>query len=202
MIGLLLFPAVILLTFFIEFRWKRRRFYQLAKKLPGHEGLSIIESLSLGAKLTRKDYISTVESFFKDNAPITKIWIANFLAIFTKDADFIYKIFNTPQTYDKPKILYQMFFADEGLAALNGDKHKVHRKILDNGFTTKMLQRLPEIFDEKSKKFLLKMQKNANGDEFDVMDYIMAFTYDSFGKSHLNYEIDYFQSEICNATLK
>lgn len=199
MFGLLLLFAVVLLTIFIEFRWKQRRIYELAKKLPGYDGLSIIESLVLALRLSRKDYIPAIEKYIKNDAPITKIWLVNFFAILTKDAGIIHKVFNTPQTYDKPMIFYQVFFMDHALTPLGGDTHRRHRQILNKAFSMKILQQLPKIFDEKSKKILKLMEPKIGSEEFDVSEYVGALSLESFGKINLNYEIEYFGSDIINA---
>ncbi|KAL7015152.1 hypothetical protein ACKWTF_016304 [Chironomus riparius] len=59
-----------------------------------------------------------------------------------------------------------------------------------------MLELLPEIFDEKSKKILNLMEERVNCDEFELTDYIGAYSFEAFGKSNFNYQIDYYQSEI------
>ena len=192
----ILFLLVVLLTYFLEFRWKRKRLYELAKNLPGHDGLSIFESIKLAAKISRKDYIPVMSSFIKNEAPITKLWLANYFTILTKDPDFIHKVFNCAETYNKPKVFYQVFFMDHALTPLGGDAHRKHRKILNKAFTPAILQKLPEVFDEKAKKILAKMEEKVGCGEFDLMDYVGALSLESFGRINLNYEIEYFKSEI------
>lgn len=192
----ILFLLIVLLTFLIEFRWKRQRLLQLSKILPGHDGLSIFESIKLATNISRRDYIPIMSSFIKDDAPITKLWLANYFTILTKDPDFIHKIFNCPETYNKPKVFYQIFFMDHALTPMGGDAHRRHRKILNKAFMPAILQKLTEIFDEKSKKIVKKLEEKVGCGEFDLMDYVGALSLESFGKINLNYEIDYFHSEI------
>ncbi|CAG9811897.1 unnamed protein product [Chironomus riparius] len=193
---LILFLLVVLLAYLIQFRWKRQRLHDLAKNLPGHDGLSIFESIKLATKISRRDYIPIMSKFIKDDAPITKLWLANYLTILTKDPDFIHKIFNCSKTYNKPKVFYQMFFMDHALTPMGGDDHKRHRRILNKAFTSAVMHNLPEIFNEKAKKIVTKMEEKVGRGEFDLMDYVGALSLESFGKINLNYEIDYFQSEI------
>lgn len=196
MLSSMLFVGVIFLFYFIEFHWNRRRFYKLAKNLPGHDGLTVLESIKLAFKATRKDYIKIIENFIKSDSPVTKIWLANYFVLLTKDPEFIHKIFNNPSTYDKPSVFYQVFFMDLALTPLGGDVHRKHRRILNKAFTAKVLQELPNVFDEKSKKILKLMEEKLENGEFDVAEYIGALALENFGKINLNFEIEYYGSEI------
>lgn len=199
---LLLFCFVTILTYFFSFYWKRQRVYKLERNLPGHDGLSFINSLKFIATISRKDYISKLLNFIKNDAPLTKIWVLNHFFIITKDANFINKIFSSPETYNKPSLLYRIFSKNHALPVLSGNDHKRHRKIINKAFTTKMLQQFSKTFDEKSKKILKKLDENADGGEFELIDYVGVYSLESFGKSHLKYETEYFHSEVLDAFCK
>ena len=197
--AILIFSVVSLATFYILNRWKSQRIYELAAKLPGHNGLSFLSSIYLILTTQRKDYVSTIISFAMDNYPLTKIWFLNKFLVITKDADFIHKIFNSHKVYDKPNVFYQGFLVEKGLIVMSGSEHKRHRKVLNKAFSSKMLDRLPEIFDEKSKKVLQIMEEREDCGEFELIDYIGAYSFEAFGRSNFNYEIEYFQSDIFHA---
>ncbi|XP_070499845.1 probable cytochrome P450 313a3, partial [Chironomus tepperi] len=199
---LLLFGVVTLLTYCIKYFWNRRRLYELARNLPGHDGLSFIDSIKFLTQISKKDYISKLLNFIKDEAPLTKVWLFNHCFIITKDARIINKIFYTPETYNKPSLLYRIFSKNHALPSLNGNEHKRHRKIINKAFTTKILQQLLNTFDEKSKKIILKIDENVDGGEFELMDYVGVYSLESFGKSNLSYETDYFHSELFDAFYK
>ena len=101
--------------------------------------------------------------------------------------------------YNKPSLLYRVFSKNHALPALNGDEHKRHRKIINKAFTTKILQQFLIIFDEKSKKILSRIDEKVGAEEFEVMDYVGIYSLESFGQINLNYETEYFQSEIYHA---
>ncbi|KAL7041800.1 hypothetical protein ACKWTF_000896 [Chironomus riparius] len=199
---LMLFGVVTLVTYILTFYWKRRRLYKLAKNLPGHDGLSFIDSFKFVAQISRKEYISKLLNFIKDEAPFTKIWLFNHLFIISKDAKFINKIFYSPEMYNKPSLLYRIFSKNHALPALNGNDHKRHRKIINKAFTTKMLQQFTETFDEKSKKILSKIDENVDCEEFELMDYVGVYSLESFGKINLSYETEYFHSELYDSFCK
>lgn len=194
---LLIFLLVTFVTYYVVFRWKRQRLYELANKLPGHDGFSIWKSLYLILTVHRKDYIPKVLAYIKNDAPITKIWLLKNFTIMTKDADIINKVFNSPYTIDKPELFYDAFLVKRGLIAINGDDQKVHRKIFTKSFTTKALRKLPKIFDEKSKRIVQLLEKNVNCGEFEFSDYAGAYSFDTLGSSNLNYgEKDHFKTDL------
>ncbi|CAG9811946.1 unnamed protein product [Chironomus riparius] len=197
--SLLIFCAVSFAAYYYVNREKNRENDELAKKLPGINGLSLIQSFDLILNTPRKEYINKVLSYVKDDVPMTRATFFNQTLILTKDADFINKVFNSPKTYNKPDIFYKGFMTSKGLITLAGSEHKRHRKVLNKAFTSKMMQRLPEIFDEKAKKVIGNLSEVEDRGEFELLNYIGPFSLETFGKSNLNYEIDYHRSEILDA---
>ena len=199
-IGILfIFGLVTLLTYTFSYFWNRRRLYKLAKNLPGRDGLSLFESIAFVTQTHRKDYIPKILSYIKEDAPMTKIWLFGHLFIVSKNAEFINKVFNSSETYNKPSIVYGILSKNHSIMALNGSEHKRHRKILNKAFETKMLHRLPELFNDKSKLILEKVDANVDREEFELMDYVGAYSLEAFGVKNLNYQIDYFKSDIYDA---
>ena len=145
---------------------------------------------------TPKNVVKNVEKILQNDSKLTKTWFLGYFVVLTKNADFINKILNSPQTYDKVDDLNKKAFLRNGLINLNGDDHKRHRKIFNKAFTSKMLQQLPDIFDAKSKKIIAEIEKNVDCGEFDVVDYIGAYALDSFSQSNLNYKFSHLQSDL------
>ncbi|KAL7015155.1 hypothetical protein ACKWTF_016306 [Chironomus riparius] len=194
-----IFCAVSAIAYYFVIRDRNQRVYELAAKLPGHDKFTLLQSFLLILKTPRKDYISKVLGYMRNEYPVTKIWLFNNLLVLTKDADFINKVFNMHQTYNKPDIFYKGFMTSKGLITLAGSEHKRHRKVLNKAFTSKMMQRLPEIFDEKAKKIIGNLCEVEDRGEFELLNYIGPFSLETFGKSNLNYEIDYHRSQILDA---
>jgi len=193
---LFIFGLATLLTYIFSYFCNRRRLYKLAKNLPGRDGLSLFESIAFATQTHRKDYIPKILSYIKEDAPMTKIWLFGHLFIVSKNSEFIKKIFHSPETYNKPAIVYGILSKNHSIMALNGSEHKRHRRILNKAFETKMLHRLPELFNDKSNLILAKVQDNVDREQFELMDYVGAYSLEAFGEIHLNYQADYFRSAI------
>lgn len=130
MIFLNLFTIFILVTiivYLIGYLLKRQKLYKQAKALPGHK-LSIFKAFRLFLFSTPKNVIKNVEKVLENDSKLIKTWFLGYFVILTKDADFINKILNSPQTYDKVGDLNKKAFLRNGLINLNGDEHKRHRK--------------------------------------------------------------------------
>ncbi|XP_070508369.1 probable cytochrome P450 313a4 [Chironomus tepperi] len=197
---LVLFLLVTIVTYYVVFRWKRQRLYELADKLPGHDGFTLWESIYMTLTVHRKDYIPIVLSYIKDEAPLTKLWLLKHLLVMTKDANVINKIFNSPYTVDKPELFYDAFLVKRGLIAINGDDQKVHRKIFTKSFTPKVLQTFPVIFDEKAKQIMDMLNSHVNCGEFEFMDYAGSYSFDALGTTNLNYDgKSFFKSDMYHA---
>ncbi|XP_070496456.1 probable cytochrome P450 313a4 [Chironomus tepperi] len=199
LLSLSIFCIVSLAAYYVVYRYRNRRLYELAGRLPGHEKYSIFGSFWLMLSMPRQDYVPCVMDLIKDEQQVTKVWLFNKLMILTKDADFINKVFNMHQTYNKPDLFYKGFMTTKGLITLAGSEHKRHRKVLNKAFTSKMMQRLPDIFDDKSKKIIKNLCQVENCGEFELLEFIGPYSLETFGKSNLNYEIQYHKSDIFHA---
>lgn len=188
-----------LISYFLIYIRKNQRLYQLARKLPGHDGISLIASIKLFLTLPKKEYMSKINSYVLKDSPLTKVWLMNKLVILPKDPEFIHKVFTLKQTNVKPEIFYRSLLFKNGLAVLNGSDHKSHRKPLNKAFSTKMLERLPGMFDEKSRKFIKMMEVHVDGEEFELTEYIGAYSLESFAKSNMNIDIECFRSDLLDA---
>jgi len=197
--SLLIFCAVSFIAYYVVNRDNNKRSEELFRNLPGIDGLTLFQSFHLILTTPRQDYIKKVFSYIRDDFPLTRGWFFTQTVILTKDADFINKVFSSPKTYNKPDLFYKGFMTTKGLITLNGSEHKRHRKVLNKAFTSKMLERLPEIFDENSKKIIGNLSEVEDCGEFELLDYIGPYSLETFGKSNLNYEMDYHKSDILEA---
>ncbi|XP_070496468.1 probable cytochrome P450 313a4 [Chironomus tepperi] len=195
----LIFCAVSCAAYYYVNREKNKKNFEIANKLPGINGLSLFESFYIILTTPRKEYINKVLSYVRDDVPLTRATFFNQTIILTKDADFINKVFNSPKTYNKPDLFYKGFMTTKGLITLAGSEHKRHRKVLNKAFTSKMMQRLPDIFDDKSKKIIKNLCQVENCGEFELLEFIGPYSLETFGKSNLNYEIQYHKSDIFHA---
>lgn len=197
--SLLLFLFTTLTVFLIKFRWSRRRLYQLAEKIPGHNGLPLIGVLHHLALTARKDYLNVVLNFIKENSPITKIWFGPKLVVITKTPEVMQAVFNSPNCYDKPWLFYGSLIFTEGLLPLSGKRHERHRKIFNKAFTPRKLQQLYDIVTERTKICVEKLEDKVGQPDFDVYFYIGACSLESFGVANMNYVEDLYGHELLPA---
>lgn len=198
-IAYVIFLIAAVLIIRLIYKFKYRRFYNLAAKLPGTDKLSILESIWIGLTLSHKKRLFLVLDTCNNDFPMTKLWIMHKLWIVTKDPDTINKIFNSPYTYNKPRIMYRVFVMRNTIVSIDMDEHKRYRRIFNKAFSTPMLQRLPKILDENSKKFIKMMVNTQGSEELNLMEYAGAFTLETFSQSNLNFEMDYFKSYVFDA---
>ena len=194
--SLLLFIFTILVFYVIKFWCSRRRFYELAAKLPGDNGLPLIGILHKLAIAKREDYLDILLSNIKDKTPISKIWLGPFMVVATKVPEVMHAVFNSPQCYDKPSIFYGSLFFTEGLLPLSGKVHERHRKIFNKAFTPKRLQELYGIIKDRAEVCVKKLEPKVDQEEFDIYYYIGACSLESFGLANLNYHEDLYGHEI------
>lgn len=196
----LLFGSLIsLVAFYANFLWKRRRFNELAAKIPGSNGLPFIGILHKFAFRSYKHYLS-VFCKIPDGNSLTKFWLGPFLAVTVNSPENLQAVLNSPHCQKKPSAFYNVWSATEGMVLSHGSLWKSHRKILSGAFTVNVLHRLLPMFDEKSKKSLQILKKHVDKKEFDVYENVAACSLETLMKGNFNYDRDY-QTEPENAKL-
>lgn len=195
---ILVFLLITLMTFVIQFRFKRRRMYELAARLPGTDKLPLIGVIHHFAWIPIKDYLSTAIKFIQDNAPFTKIWLGPKLVILTKSPEVINTVFNSPQCSNKPDLFYGSLIFTQGLPALNGNAHKRHRKIFNKAFTSKKLEELYDVVLKRAHILVTKLEKKVDSEEFNVYSFITAFALEVFAESNFNHSQDFYDHELLN----
>lgn len=165
--------ATVFTVLYASFRWRRRRLYHLASKLPGPEGLPLI---GMAHKLFTTDYtkvfdfLMTVPNGYE--APM-KMWMGPVLVVFANTPEILKVVLNSQKCLHK-SVLYDVLVAREGLVLAGGDLWRRHRKILNPAFSIGILQDLIPTFDEKSKIFAKNLEVEVGRGEFDVYGYISA----------------------------
>jgi cytochrome P450 len=188
--------VVILLTIVLVIRWRRKRLYQLAAKIPGDDGIPLFGILHRFLNLELKDYVMEMLRYCRKDSAISKTWFGPTLAILTEDADCIHTILNSPQTQKKPSYFYDGIYIDQGLLAINGQQYDRHRKVLNKSFTPSMLQQFIPIFKSKSQVCIDKLCEQLNGEDFDVFKYVGACTLEAFISGHYNYDENFYDSQM------
>lgn len=196
----LLFGSLLLLVaLYANFLWKRRRLNELARKLPGSNGLPFIGILHKFAFRSYRHYLSVLCEI-PDGNSLTKFWMGPFLSVIINSPENLQIVLNSPKCQKKPEAFYNVWSATEGMVLSHGSLWKRHRKILSSAFTVNVLHRLLPMFHEKSKKSIEVLRKHVNQGEFDVYENVAACSLETLMKGNFNYDRDY-QTEPQNAKL-
>lgn len=182
----LLFGFIIcLLVFYASFRWRRRRLYYLAAKLPGPRGLPLI---GMGHKLLTGDFKKIFEiftTFSSGYEPPAALWLGPELLIFADTPEVLKIVLNSPKCMDKSP-LYGTFSLKKGLLMNGGEMWKIHRKILNPSFSLNILQKLVPIFDQKSKILVENIAVEVEAKPFDVFYYLSACSLETLLKGTMS----------------
>lgn len=197
----LIFGALVsLVAFYANFLWTRRRFYELAQKIPGKKGLPLIGLLHTFAFRNYKEFLKIFSSIPDYTKSLTKFWLGPVLIVMVNSPENIQTVLNAPQCQKKPSAFYNAWQALLGMVISHGDVWKSHRKILNGAFTLKVLQRFLPMFNEKSMKSITLMEKRVNNGEFDIYEDVAACSLETLMKGNFDYDRD-FQTEPHNSLL-
>nr|AAO20251.1 cytochrome P450 monooxygenase CYP4G19 [Blattella germanica] len=169
----LLVSAVAL--FFAYWKISRRRFLQLAEKIPGPKGYPIIGNALdfLGSSSQVTDRMIQIGFQF---TTIAKVWILHKLVVFIADPRDIELILGNSTHLEKSEE-YRFFkpWLGDGLLISSGQKWKSHRKLIAPTFHLNVLKSFVDLFNANSRAVCDKMAKE-NGRTFDCHDYMSECT--------------------------
>lgn len=183
-----LFVAVI--AFYARFRWRRRRLYELASKLPGPRGLPFI---GFAYKLLNANFKSILKTFMTisdgyGDEPVGA-WLGPELLVFADTPEMLKVVLNSENCLDKSNI-YEVFLARFGLGLAGGDIWKKHRKILNPAFSLPILHQLVPIFDAKSKALVKNIRSMVGGEQFDAYERLSACSLETILKGTMSLDRD------------
>lgn len=181
--------VVCLLSFYANFRWRRRRLYELAAKLPGPRGLPLIGMAHKFIKTDFKTIFHTVTTITKGHASPAGIWLGPEFVVFAETPEALQVVLNSPKCLDKSS-LYDVLILTKGLLVGSGDIWRAHRKILNPAFSIKVLQPLVPLFDEKSKIFIDNLKAKVGKGEFDIYVYMSNCSLETLLKGTLDMDRD------------
>lgn len=169
----LLVPAVVL--YFIYWKLQRRRFLELAEKIPGPKGYPIIgnglDFLGNPLQITEKFF-----EIAQEYSAVMKVWIFHKLVVFISDPRDVELILGNSTHLEKSEE-YRFFkpWLGDGLLISSGQKWKTHRKIIAPTFHLNVLKSFVDLFNANSRATCQKMAKES-GKHFDCHDYMSECT--------------------------
>lgn len=174
-------------AFYATFRWKRRRLYELAAKIPGPDGLPFI---GIGHKFLIPGYQKKIKfhrNSGKKFSSLTKLWLGPELLIVVNTPEALQIVLNSQHCLNKSK-LYDVVPVNKGLVVANGQLWRHHRKILNPAFTPRAIQQLIPIFDLKANILAENLRAQVGEKPFDVTAYVAACSLETILKGTM--EID------------
>lgn len=181
----------LLVAFYANFLWKRRRFYELANKIPQRKGLPFVGYLYKFIFQSYKNYLQLMADIPDYKDPLTGVWLGPFFGVIINSPEYLQTVLNSPKCQKKPGAFYDVWQCETGLVLAHGHMWKKHRKIFNNAFSLNVLQGMLPMFNDKSIKSIKLMDKHLNNGEFDAYEVVAAASLETLMKGNFNYDRDY-----------
>jgi hypothetical protein len=198
---LIIFSIALTIAFLI-FRFRRRRLYELAAKIPKVKGSWFGELSHRFIGIEPEDITKILLEIVKEDTPIASAWFGTELAVIVNSPEMFKTIFTSAHCLKKPTLLYDGFFSKNGLLANNGSMQEKHRRILNNSMTPAMLNQLNPIFNEKVKRFVDRIEQKSGLGEFDVFGDVAACALEALMKGNFLNDHDCYRSDVISAFAK
>ncbi|RZC35108.1 cytochrome P450 4C1 [Asbolus verrucosus] len=164
--------ACVFLFWYVQFHWKRRRLYQLSRKIPGPLTLPFIGN----AYLLRGDAPALARNLLAmfDRYPeLSKYWIGKDLYYIVTKPEYLEIILNSPSTYEKVDLYkYVKPMVGDGLISAPVKIWKRHRKIIAPSLNQKILNEYTENICEQCNILIELLQKQCGKGEIDHCRYL------------------------------
>ncbi|KAG4067345.1 hypothetical protein HA402_000336 [Bradysia odoriphaga] len=169
----LLIPALTL--WFVYWKLSRRHMLELAKTLPGPDGLPIIGNL-LDLVGTSHSVFQTVVREGEKFEHVARLWLGPKLVVLLFDPRDVELILSS-QVYIDKSYEYKFFkpWLGEGLLISTGHKWRSHRKLIAPTFHLNVLKSFIDLFNENSRQVVKKLNTEV-GKTFDAHDYMSEAT--------------------------
>jgi cytochrome P450 len=187
---------ITLLVYYISFRWKRRKLYALAKKIPGSDGLPFFGHAFTFMKIDVRNNINDSNALIQHNLPVSKIWGGSLLFIIVNSPDHSQAMLQSTACLKIPFIISRPFLHRYGLIIANGAVWQHHRKILSHSFKINILQQLMPIFNQKCSKFVDKLKPKVGAPQFEIGHFVAALTLETTMTGNFHYDHCFYGSKI------
>lgn len=192
--------AIFLLALYATFMWRRRRFYQLAAKIPGPKGLPFIGIAYKLFYASFTEIFDTLMSVSLDYPSLKKCWIGPELLVFADTPESLKVVLNSQKCLDKSP-LYDALMLTKGLVLLGGEMWKNHRRIINPAFSLRVLQNLIPLFDAKSKLLMKSLEKLVGGKQVDIFEFVSACSLETLLMGTMNHDQDIISDPLSNEYL-
>lgn len=192
--SLLVGLAVFCITAYTSYRYRYRKFYALAAKIPGPKGLPLIGNGLIFIGKSFKEYFSSLVDLAPGFESPAKVWLGPILFVTADTPEIVKKVFNSEKCLDK-SFIYSALRLVKGLLIGGGNMWKLRRKIWNPSFNVNLLQNFIPTFNEKAQVMIKNLEKYEENYEFDFYDKIAACTLETLLKTNLDIDRDIQSSE-------
>ncbi|XP_050530172.1 cytochrome P450 4C1-like [Daktulosphaira vitifoliae] len=183
--------SIIMLSIWFHWRWKNKRFCNLASKLPGPISYPFIGT----ASMYTPTYEGTVQKIEQnavnyDYEPVGT-WIGPFFYVSVVKPEDIQIVLNNSKALEKG-FLYSLLksLLGEGLLTAPVDKWRKHRRIISYAFNVKFLEKLYPVFNEKNRILVNDLKSKLTSSEpFDLWNNIISTTFDTICDVAMDYQV-------------
>ncbi|XP_064097741.1 cytochrome P450 4C1-like isoform X2 [Macrobrachium nipponense] len=153
--------------------WFIRRMQKVAliEKLPGPPGLPILGN-ALEVNVEPREFFQKIVEFC-DFGDVMRIWLGNVPYCLISKAKPAEVILSSNKHIDKSRdYTFLHPWLGTGLLTATGPKWRSRRKLLTPAFHFKILEDFVEVFNKQSDVMVQKLEKKADGKQFDIFPYV------------------------------
>lgn len=186
------FIFMLVFTFIAKWAIKRAEWTMLINAVPGVKSYPIIGTTHIFFGVRREDYFEVVRKEVQQNPYISRLWLGPTPQVSIRRAEYVEKVIGGSKNLVK-STGYDFLtpWLGEGLLLSKGAKWHKHRKIITPAFHYGILESFCDIFAEKSKILVDKLETHCGTDEpFDIYKYITRVTLDIICMSAMGTKVD------------
>uniref|UniRef100_A0A336LJ96 CSON006022 protein n=1 Tax=Culicoides sonorensis TaxID=179676 RepID=A0A336LJ96_CULSO len=187
-----MFGAILLIFFIIligYFHFQRLEMYKLTTHIPGPVSYPIIGSSYLFFNKSCEQVFEQLQKLLAQFHSPAKIWFGPILALLIDDPDDLQVVLNSNDCLEK-SFVYNFFGCEMGLFSCPAKIWKIHRKLLNNCFSLKIMQKYLPIMNDKSRIFTKLLEEEIGRGEFDIHEYSTRCTLDITFATNFQLDLD------------
>lgn len=159
-------------VYLIKRHWSRRRFYEMAAKIPPISGrqwpLFGVTPKFIGVD---NEKVSDVLCDIMRPSPISprSFWFGPYFLIIVDDPAQLQQVLASKTCTDKA-LFYSAFCFEKSMLIINTEDWRRHRKIIEPAFNPNILRSFLPIFNANTRTFCKKLEACVDQPEFDISD--------------------------------
>ncbi|XP_055541944.1 probable cytochrome P450 313a4 [Wyeomyia smithii] len=185
----LTFTTIVLITVYYQYRWSRRRLYELAFKLPGPFDLPIIGSIHLGFRRGPTEILNYLIQFLHTVKTPMRAWVGPFLFVAVDQPEHLAVVMNSPHCV-KRSYVYKFFGIEKGLFNAPPELWRKLRKQLNPSFSVANTKNFVPTFNEKADKLVSSLQCKVGPVMFDMIHMAGDYSLSSSMVNSLGIDLD------------